>query len=235
VYASTSPPVLRAALACVARGAAASGRALGDLDVALWAPMSIGRDRDVARDHVRGRVASALRHPLPVELPEADRAAIARLRAGYDAFEHATAASRHRELVPDRFVDLMALAGTPAEIVEQVRAIAREVRRSAGSSCCPRCRGTTTSGATRSSGCSPTTFYPTSSRSFGAVYSIAGTVIQVASAFGPALYGVARDALGGYPPVLGMAAGLEVAALVVVLAGRPRRNRTTVLAAGGST
>ena len=58
--------------------------------------------------------------------------------------------------------------------------------------------------------------------SFGTVYSIAGTVIQVASAFGPALYGVARDALGGYPPVLGMAAGLELAALVVVLAGRPR-------------
>jgi 5,10-methylenetetrahydromethanopterin reductase len=127
VYASTSPPILRAALECVARGAAESGRALGDLDIALWAPMSIGRDRDVARDHVRGRVASALRHPLPVELPEADRAAIARLRAGYDAFEHATAASRHRELVQDRFVDLMALAGTPTEIVAQVRAIAREV------------------------------------------------------------------------------------------------------------
>ena len=127
VYASTSPPILRAALDCVARGAAESGRSLADLDIALWAPMSIGHDRDVARDHVRGRVASALRHPLPVELPAADREAIARLRAGYDAFQHATAASRHRELVPDRFVDLMALAGTPAEIVDQVRRIAAEV------------------------------------------------------------------------------------------------------------
>ena len=66
--------------------------------------------------------------------------------------------------------------------------------------------------------------------SFGTVYSIAGTVIQVASAFGPTLYGVARDALGGYPPVLGMAAGLELAALVIVLAGRPRRDRTSALA-----
>ncbi len=127
VYASTSPAILRAALGCIARGAAATGRALADLDIALWAPMSIGRDRDVARDHVRGRVASALRHPLPVELSAEDRAAIARLRSGYDAFQHATAASRHRELVPDRFVDLMALAGTPAEIVEQVGRIAREV------------------------------------------------------------------------------------------------------------
>ena len=127
VYASTSPPILRAALDCLVRGAAETGRTLADLDIALWAPMSIGRDRDVARDHVRGRVASALRHPLPVELSEEDRAAIARLRSAYDAFQHATAASQHRELVPDRFVDLMALAGTPAEIVEQVGRIAREV------------------------------------------------------------------------------------------------------------
>ena len=56
--------------------------------------------------------------------------------------------------------------------------------------------------------------------SFGAVYGVAGTVIQLSSAFGPALYGVARDLLGSYPPVLGIAAGLELAALVVVLAGR---------------
>ncbi len=47
-------------------------------------------------------------------------AAIRKLRASYDAFEHATAASRHRALVPDRLVDLMALAGTPEEVREQV-------------------------------------------------------------------------------------------------------------------
>jgi MFS family permease len=57
---------------------------------------------------------------------------------------------------------------------------------------------------------------------FGAVYGVAGTVMQFSSAFGPALYGVARDALGSYPPVLIIAAGFELAALVVVLAGRPR-------------
>src|SRR4029079_2489952 len=46
-----------------------------------------------------------------------------RLRQGYDAFQHATAASRHRELVPDRLVDLMALAGPPDEGREQVRRV----------------------------------------------------------------------------------------------------------------
>jgi MFS family permease len=58
--------------------------------------------------------------------------------------------------------------------------------------------------------------------SFGAVYGIAGTVIQFSSAFGPALYGIARDFFGGYPPVLGIAAGFEIAALGVILAGRRR-------------
>lgn len=123
MYASTSPPILRSGLERVAAGAAEGGRRLGDLDVALWAPMSVSRDRALARDHVRGRVASALRHPLPVELGAEDQAAIRRLRAQYDAFEHATAGSRHRTLVPDRLVDLMALVGTPEDLVEQVRRI----------------------------------------------------------------------------------------------------------------
>ena len=76
---------------------------------------------------MRGRVASALRHPLPVQLPPEDQAAIARLRESYDAFQHATADSRHRALVPDRLVDLMALAGTPEEVREQVARVASVV------------------------------------------------------------------------------------------------------------
>ena len=123
MYASVDPDILRAGLGHVAAGARESGRALGELDVALWAPMSVARDGALARDHARGRVASALRHPLPVPFSDADRAVVERLRRGYDAFQHATAASRHRELVPDRLVDLMALAGTPEEVRAQVRRV----------------------------------------------------------------------------------------------------------------
>jgi alkanesulfonate monooxygenase SsuD/methylene tetrahydromethanopterin reductase-like flavin-dependent oxidoreductase (luciferase family) len=68
-------------------------------------------------------VASALRHPLPVPFRAEDVATVDRLRREYDAFQHATAASRHRTLVPDRLVDLMALAGTPDEVREQVRRV----------------------------------------------------------------------------------------------------------------
>ena len=120
VYATVSPDVLKVALERVVAGARAAGRAPGDLDVALWAPMSIGRDRERARDHARGRVASACRHPLPVRLSDEDEAAMRRVRESYDAYQHATAAARHRTLVTDRLVDLMALAGTPDDVAAQV-------------------------------------------------------------------------------------------------------------------
>jgi 5,10-methylenetetrahydromethanopterin reductase len=124
MYVGTAPTILRAGLDCVAAGAAKSGRRVGDFDVVLWTPTSISRDPIQARDHVRGRVASALRHPLPVQLPPDDQAAIKRLRESYDAFGHATTDSRHRTLVPDRLVDLMALAGTPEKVREQVERVA---------------------------------------------------------------------------------------------------------------
>ncbi len=124
VYATVSPDVLRVAIERVAAGARQAGRDPAALDVALWAPMSIGRDRASARDHARGRVASACRHPLPVRLPDEDETAIRRVREAYDAYEHATAASRHRTLVTDRLVDLMALAGTPDDVAAQVDRLA---------------------------------------------------------------------------------------------------------------
>lgn len=122
MYSGVAPWLLEAALGCVEAGARAAGRPAEDLDVAIWAPTSIDRDRDLARDHVRGRVASALRHAFPVQWGAEDQAVIDRVRAAYDSYQHASAGSQHRLLVSDRFVDLMALAGSPEEVREQVRA-----------------------------------------------------------------------------------------------------------------
>ncbi|MBT7756334.1 MAG: MFS transporter, partial [Rhodospirillaceae bacterium] len=58
---------------------------------------------------------------------------------------------------------------------------------------------------------------------FGAIYGIAGTVIQFCSAFGPAIFGVLVDLFGGYGPVLAVAAGFELSAALVLLVGRARR------------
>ena len=62
---------------------------------------------------------------------------------------------------------------------------------------------------------------------FGSIYGVAGTVIQFCSAFGPVFFGVLVTLLGGYAPVLGIAAGLEVLACVVLWYGIPRRKGRT--------
>jgi 5,10-methylenetetrahydromethanopterin reductase len=123
MYSGVAPWLVEAALARVAAGARAGGRSPDELDVAIWAPTSIAPDRALARDHVRGRVASALRHAFPVTWSPEDQAVIDQVRAAYNSYEHASAASKHRLLVTDRFVDLMALAGRPDEVREQVRGI----------------------------------------------------------------------------------------------------------------
>jgi 5,10-methylenetetrahydromethanopterin reductase len=124
MYSGVAPWLLEAALACVRAGAQAAGRAPADVDIAIWAPTSIAADRALARDHVRGRVASALRHAFPVKWSPEDQAVIDQVRAAYDSYQHATAASKHRLLITDRFVDLMALAGTPDDVREQVQRVA---------------------------------------------------------------------------------------------------------------
>jgi len=124
MYSGVAPWLLDAALACVHAGAKAAGRTPADVDIAIWAPTSIATDRALARDHVRGRVASALRHAFPVKWSPEDQAVIDQVRAAYDSYQHATAASKHRLLITDRFVDLMALAGTPDDVREQVQRVA---------------------------------------------------------------------------------------------------------------
>ncbi len=105
-------------------GARSAGRDPAAVDVAIWAPTSIGHDRKLAREHVRGRVASALRQAMPVALTEEEKVAVGKLRREYDHFEHASVRAHHAALVPERVIDLFALAGTPAEVGARVRAIA---------------------------------------------------------------------------------------------------------------
>lgn len=55
--------------------------------------------------------------------------------------------------------------------------------------------------------------------SFGAIYGVAWMGIGLASAFGPAFFGLLHDAFGGYGPALFIAAALDVVAAGVVLIG----------------
>lgn len=54
---------------------------------------------------------------------------------------------------------------------------------------------------------------------FGATYGSAATVIQLTSAFGPALFGLLRDGFGGYGPGLAIAAMTTSLGFLMLLAG----------------
>ena len=57
---------------------------------------------------------------------------------------------------------------------------------------------------------------------FAAVYGLAATVIQFTTAFGPAVMGFLRQALGGYPPTLLVAAGTVALACAILHVGREK-------------
>lgn len=58
--------------------------------------------------------------------------------------------------------------------------------------------------------------------SFGAVYGVAASAIAFASAFGPGLFGILRDAFDSYGPALMIAALLNIIAAVVIVWGGRR-------------
>jgi MFS family permease len=57
-------------------------------------------------------------------------------------------------------------------------------------------------------------------QAFGLVFGVASCGIQLATALGPSFYGLLHDAFGSYNPALIGAAGLDVVAAVIAIAGR---------------
>ncbi|MDP2376685.1 MFS transporter [Reyranella sp.] len=64
---------------------------------------------------------------------------------------------------------------------------------------------------------------------FGATYGTAATVIQLTSAFGPMLFGLLRDAFGGYGPGLAIASAVTLAGCFALLVGGEIGKRTGVV------
>ena len=61
--------------------------------------------------------------------------------------------------------------------------------------------------------------------SFGAIFGIAATLMQLMSAMGPAFFGLLYDLSGGYRLPLGLAALLNVFAAVIILLGGTSKNK----------
>jgi 5,10-methylenetetrahydromethanopterin reductase len=124
VLVGVSPTFIEAALELIDKGARAAGATRADRHVVLWTPTAISDDPVQARDLARAHVARVCIRPLPAPVDDAMQAAIERVKSSYDYYHHMDTAANHADLVPDDLVDLFALAGTPQECEERLRAIA---------------------------------------------------------------------------------------------------------------
>jgi 5,10-methylenetetrahydromethanopterin reductase len=124
ILVGTAPHFIQAARDSIAKGALASGRTLDDIRLVLWTPTAISSDSQSARDLVRAHVARVVIRPLPAPIDDAQAATVNHIRETYDYYHHMDTEADHADLVPDDLVDLFALAGTPDECQERLRALA---------------------------------------------------------------------------------------------------------------
>lgn len=122
------PAFVRYALDNIRKGAESAGRKLEDLKLLMRVACSVGADREAAREAVKGYASVAAGTTfatVPREyFDEELYAELAAFKAGYDYQEHASSEARHAQLLTDRILDAIAIAGTAEETVPRFRAIA---------------------------------------------------------------------------------------------------------------
>ncbi|MFO1189557.1 MAG: LLM class flavin-dependent oxidoreductase [Alphaproteobacteria bacterium] len=121
LYQGLTPDAIANGLRLVREGALEAGRDPKSIDVMLWACLGISHDREEARRHVRGRVASVLNFSNIDLFQGEEREIVSRIKQAYAYTEHLSPDPRHAALVPDGILDKYALAGTPDEILRRVR------------------------------------------------------------------------------------------------------------------
>lgn len=117
----SDPALVRFALAAIGRGEKRAGRAPGTVTRLMRVGCSVSDDPARARDDIRGYVTvgaetvygAVPRDEVPPELWEDLR----RLKEAYDFHQHGSAAAPQAELITDRIVESIAIAGTPAEVL----------------------------------------------------------------------------------------------------------------------
>jgi 5,10-methylenetetrahydromethanopterin reductase len=115
-----SPGMVRYAFEHLERGAA--GRSVTRY---MRLACSIGPDRDAARAAAAGYVAAAagtIFRSAPAEVLEPALVEdIRAMKERYDYYEHTSSTASHAELVTDRILDAVAVAGTPEEAIPRFR------------------------------------------------------------------------------------------------------------------
>ena len=111
---------IRAAVACVHKGARAAGRDPGSIRTVLWVPAAMVDDPEATRS-VKAHIARIIIRPLPVDLEAEDLEVARAIKASYDYYHHMDTAADHGHHVPDAMVPRFALAGDPARIRDQIK------------------------------------------------------------------------------------------------------------------
>jgi 5,10-methylenetetrahydromethanopterin reductase len=122
---SGMPDQLSASIASVRDGEREAGRALGSTRILLWTTVAVDADREAARTAVRGSVArralnSYARLTRTGRVDPEDQEALDRLQREHDQ-GHLWEAG-YADLVPERWIDRFAIAGTPAEVRARLEA-----------------------------------------------------------------------------------------------------------------
>lgn len=131
VMSSAQPRLVQEQLDQVREGLDLSGRPREDFHIDLWQTISVRDDLGQAVEDVKSWVASQLvwwlarAESVPPEIADTvDWEQARAAAAAYDITEHLSLHAKHRELVTDRLVDVLAIAGDERHAIERLRQLA---------------------------------------------------------------------------------------------------------------
>jgi 5,10-methylenetetrahydromethanopterin reductase len=122
------PALVEYALKRIRRGAEQAGRPPGEPRRLIRLACMVGADGRWAREEIKSYTAAAagtVFSAVPAEeMPPDLQSALATMKRQYDYFQHVAPQAPHKELVNDAILDAIAVAGTPAEVLPRLKAIA---------------------------------------------------------------------------------------------------------------
>ena len=115
-------------------GANRGQRSINELDIWARITCSISDDPEKARNAVKGAAATKANGLARYAQDEYFRSHLSRdllrdidlLKEGYNYFEHEKLGARHAELVTDRIIDALVIAGTPEYCIKRIKSISHE-------------------------------------------------------------------------------------------------------------
>jgi 5,10-methylenetetrahydromethanopterin reductase len=125
----SEPSLIEYALENVRKGADAAGRNFDEIQLFARLACNVGPDRARAREEVKGYgavAAGTVFSSVPREVfPEPLWLELKEMKGRYDYYQHGSSDAPHNELVTDRILDSIAIAGTPEEAVSRFQEIVR--------------------------------------------------------------------------------------------------------------